>query len=438
MQWTWLDMVIRSAVILAAAELLRRVPRRSAPSYRHRIVLAAFGLLLLWPVFSALLPEIRVPLWPHLDTHDHVTVQQTILSVDSGRELMTAVNWSLVVWLAGVFLAFGPVIIGYVNLLRVSRQAVPLSDPSWNRVLEEISCQLKLRTKPELLVLNSPVMPLTFGLRRCRILLPVSCLDWSPLRQRAVLLHELAHIRRKDIGTQLFANVITSLWWFQPLCWTSRRNLRQESERACDAVVLASGIKPSDYAAELLDVAHRFSRDRSWSSAAIAMARRGELEGRLCAILDPAPGDATRRFSFAAISLLTLLAVTASAINIFPEQQNDLSGGLPMKRTLLAGLLASAGLSAATIGGSVFDPSGAVIPNAKALLLNPDTAAKQETQTGSDGKFVFQSLPAGSYILRIEKPGFAALFREFNVQQDSNIERGLTLNIGSIKEHVSI
>ena len=105
-----------------------------------------------------------------------------------------------------------------------------------------------------------------------------------------------------------------------------------------------------------------------------------------------------------------------------------------MKRTLLSGLLSSVGLSAATIGGSLFDPSGAAVSQAKASLYNPETKATAETTTAPDGKFAFDNLPAGQYILRVDKPGFASLFREFNVQTDSKLERGLTLKLGAKEE----
>jgi TonB family protein len=101
-------------------------------------------------------------------------------------------------------------------------------------------------------------------------------------------------------------------------------------------------------------------------------------------------------------------------------------------------LLASAGLSAATIGGSLYDPSGAVIPNAKALLYDPDTNTKLETITSADGKFAFEPLPPGQYILRVQSPGFATLFREFNVKSDSKVDRGLTLALGKVHEQVNV
>jgi TonB family protein len=133
-----------------------------------------------------------------------------------------------------------------------------------------------------------------------------------------------------------------------------------------------------------------------------------------------------------------LLTVTASAVSVTPEKQTDPTGGFPMKRTLLSGLLATAGVSAATIGGSLFDPGGAAIPNAKVSLYDPDTRASQEATTTTDGKFTFVNLPAGEYILRIEKPGFASLFREFNVQPDSKVERGLVLNLGPAQEQGNV
>jgi TonB family protein len=446
MPWAWASLLIRSAVILGAAELLRRFSRRSAPAYRHRILFASFGLLMLWPVLSAMLPEVRLPIdlpgWLHLQVTGTVTVQQTTFAIGREAREPNVIHWPLIIWAFGVSLALAPLLVGYGKVLLLARRAVPVHDEAWTSLLHELSASLGLRRTPELLILLAPVMPMTFGLRRPRIVLPGDCVAWTPLRRRIVLLHELAHVQRRDVLAQIFASVMTALWWFQPLCWTSRWNLRRESERACDALVLASGIRPSDYAAALLEVAQAFGRTGRSPSAAIAMARRGELECRLYAILDPRPNGRARRLSFGAASVLIAAALTASAVTLLPEKQmdlttnspTDLAGGVPMKRTILSGLLASAGLSAATIGGALFDPSGAAVPNAKAQLYNPDTAAKQETTTAPDGKFNFDNLTAGQYILRIEKPGFASLFREFDVQPDSKVDRGLTLKQGSAQQ----
>ena len=429
----WASLLIHSGAILAAASLLGCIPRKLLPHQRHRLILTGFGLLLIWPLLSAAVPHIQVPLWPSLRTHDSVTVQQTILAIGPRSVESQAANWPMVIWAVGVALALIPVALGHLSVFRIARRATRLNDEGSMRLLQTSCRELGMRKMPALLVVAEPVVPLTFGLRRPRILLPSDYTCWSYHRQHAVLLHELAHIQRYDVLAQLFANLIAAIWWFQPLCWINCRSLRRESERACDALVLAAGVRPSDYATELLEIAHCFSQGQRWSSAAITVARRGELEARLHAILDPRRSSGTKKSLFVALTALAVWSLTASAITPSSQQTNS-SGGIFMKRTPLSGLLSSVGLSAATIGGSLFDPSGAAVAQAKASLYNPETKATAETTTAPDGKFSFENLPAGQYILRVEKPGFASLFREFNVGTDSKLERGLTLKLGAKEE----
>lgn len=99
-----------------------------------------------------------------------------------------------------------------------------------------------------------------------------------------------------------------------------------------------------------------------------------------------------------------------------------------MKRTILSGLLFSASLSAATISGTVLAPSGSAIPDATVLLSNPENAAQQQTMSAPDGKFSFDGLEAGQYIVRVKASGFADLFREYTVAENLNIARVLVMN----------
>lgn len=435
MLWACTNLLIRSAVILGGAEVLRRLGSRRTAVYRHQVLLAGILLLLSWPVWSAFLPEIPITLWTAKPVTAKVTVEQRVLSIGTPEHAARAMNWPLTIWLAGFLLALAPAGLGYVQVRQIVRRAKPLEDLRALDLVRQERSRLRIRKKLCVRIHAAPVMPFAFGLRRPQIVLPEEWLEWPSVRQRSVLVHELAHVKRHDLCWQFLANIATALWWFQPLSWWTRRSLRDESELACDALVIESGVRPSDYASELLAIAKRFGRQGRWSSAAIAMARPGELEGRLHAMLDrhtPMP----RKLGLAAVATLSALTITASAITIFPEQ-GKLPGGYTMKRTLLSGLLTAAGLSAATIGGSVFDPSGTAIANAQASLSNPDTSAQQETTTSPDGKFTFDALPAGSYILRIEKTGFAPLYREFNVQQDSDVQRGLVLEAASGAQSVN-
>jgi TonB family protein len=116
--------------------------------------------------------------------------------------------------------------------------------------------------------------------------LPADASGWPDERRRMVLAHELAHIKRQDWPAQLLARVAFSLYWFHPLAWLAARQFTKERERACDDLVLSLGARPSDYAAQLLEVARSFSSPANTVWATVTMARRSQLEGRLLAVLD--------------------------------------------------------------------------------------------------------------------------------------------------------
>ncbi len=102
-----------------------------------------------------------------------------------------------------------------------------------------------------------------------------------------MLIHELGHVRRHDMFGHMLGRIACAVYWFHPLVWTAARRLRDASERACDDLAIRLGAVPSDYAQHLLDIVTTV-RQPNTPTAAIAMARRKEFEGRMLAILDPA------------------------------------------------------------------------------------------------------------------------------------------------------
>jgi len=198
---------------------------------------------------------------------------------------------------------------------RLVRRSDRLDDQSWLTPLYEVSDRLGLDEPPRLLMSRDAKMPFACGLTTPTIVLPAECENWSHERRLAVLLHELAHVRRRDLLGHTLGRLVCAVYWFHPLAWTAARQLRAESERACDDLALACGTRATDYAEHLLDIVTSVRREAT-PMVALAMARRKEFEGRMLAILDPELRHSTpsRAQSATLIGTLALLSIVVGAV----------------------------------------------------------------------------------------------------------------------------
>jgi beta-lactamase regulating signal transducer with metallopeptidase domain len=190
------------------------------------------------------------------------------------------------VWVVVATALLGWLAYGAITVRRIVNAAQPVSDTAWQNSVFEIADRLQLNTSPRLLRSAQVTMPFACGLRTPTIVLPAECESWPAERRTAVLLHELAHIRRRDIVGHTIGRVVCALYWFHPMAWLAAKRLRAEAERACDDLALNCGTRASDYAEHLLEIVTSVRNHRT-PSIAMAMATRSEFEGRMLAILDP-------------------------------------------------------------------------------------------------------------------------------------------------------
>lgn len=200
------------------------------------------------------------------------------------------------------------------SLRRVVRAGTPLASQEWLNIIWEVADRLGLESAPTLLQSRDVKMPFACGLVHPTIVLPVESNDWSLERRSAVLLHELAHVRRRDLLGHTLGRVACAVYWFHPLVWTAAKRLRSESERACDDLALTCGTRATDYAEHLLDIVTSVRGDTT-PLVALAMARRKEFEGRMLAILDPQLKRAvpSGRKAAALVMSLGVLAIAVGA-----------------------------------------------------------------------------------------------------------------------------
>lgn len=165
-------------------------------------------------------------------------------------------------------------------------------------------------------------MPMTFGVLHPVVFLPADAMEWSEDRRAMVVRHELAHIERGDAAMHLAARAALSLLWWNPLAWKAWREFLKEREKAADDLVLAGGARASDYAGHLLEIARSMQSEPATAWAAVAMARRSQLEGRLLSILDGhvSRKSARRASAFAAAATAVALCAPFAAVRAQSQQ----------------------------------------------------------------------------------------------------------------------
>ena len=236
------------------------------------------------------------------------------------------------VWLLGSFVALARLAGGLVTNLRIRRAAEPLHDPSWTEVVAQGCARVGLEHAPEIRVSRLMAVPAVSGVLKPMLLLPPDAREWSESCRTVVVLHELAHLKRRDCLVQLLSDVARAFYWFHPLIHAAAGHLRDERELACDDVVIASGTSPTLYADHLLNLIR--AGMKLPPAPAVAFGTPSRLHERIGAILDERRCRSTvngRIVAVAAsIGAVTLALVGGARLNAQAtvSHQGDHGGGV--------------------------------------------------------------------------------------------------------------
>ncbi len=232
-------------------------------------------------------------------------------------------TWMLIPWAAGVFLTGVPILLGLLSLRRLSRGATPVKDPAMLELMRRLAARVGTRRPVRLVLSASREIPMTWGIFRPVILLPADAGEWPEERLTTALLHELAHVRRRDFSTQLAARLACAIHWFNPLAWLALARVRREQEQAADDAALACGLDRYAYAGHLLAIVTGRVPGGPRTTMATAMASSAKLERRLVAILDA--GRSRREPGRRAVGLVAAVAagllLPLAAFNPWSEAQ---------------------------------------------------------------------------------------------------------------------
>ena len=485
-----LEIAIKTSALFVLALATVRLLRWRSAALRHGVLAVTFVCATSVPFLTSLAPAWRLPIpiaWLALDESTPVTISSEPRDSSPAdavaanaqaaptRARVSALSVAIGLWLAGALAALIQVLAGMWHLRHLARRASPLPSGPCRQILDRIAHEYGIQRSITLLQSAHPTMLVTWGVIRPRILLPAAASEWSTERIDIVLRHELAHVTRGDWPILIAANVLRAMHWFNPVVWIGHTRLRQESEQACDDVVLESGITPADYASHLLAVARETIRRRHVWSAAAAIAHPSTLEGRVRAMLNARlnrrPMTAVTRCTSALFALTATVAIAGASVSTLAapavalppspasqaiSQTAQTADHLDVYNATLVApdgsritaehlRLESAAVSAqaqqrgpGTITGVLYDQLGGLLPGVNLTLVQQPQGARYDTTTDRNGAFSFNLLPPGDYELTSSLPGFASVVTRIRVDPGTSFDRRITLPIGSLQETISV
>jgi beta-lactamase regulating signal transducer with metallopeptidase domain len=225
-------------------------------------------------------------------------------------------------WAMGTGVLLARLAAGMWRLRLLGRSCTPVAAAGLDPVLQEAMKSITASGTVTIATSERVRVPAAIGFWKRTIVLPRWALgELAANDLRAILLHEFAHLRRRDDWSNLVQKIVRAVFFFHPAVWWIESRLAVEREMACDDAVLAETGNPRGYATCLVSLleksmAHRLSgraTEKRWSMAHAAVRRAHEASLRLARILDARRSTATRIWkpALAAMGIFSLLSLAA-------------------------------------------------------------------------------------------------------------------------------
>jgi beta-lactamase regulating signal transducer with metallopeptidase domain len=248
------------------------------------------------------------------------------------------------IWFTGTFYFLARLIINWRRLSTILRSARPFESAPFAELVEAVVRESGIHQIPEIVLSTRVSSPLSAGLIRPRVILPHRLVDHVNREQlRDILVHELAHIERRDQAIVLMQHLASAFFWLHPLVTMLNRELAKAREEVCDNFVLTATDGPS-YSRTLLTLTELVQKMPPLPGAVGLFTAHWKLEHRIAGLLDKSRDRMTyltiRGKTF--VCLLSLVVASMAAMGTLTsatgqgqqaEQPTDSDSAAPLEAT---------------------------------------------------------------------------------------------------------
>ncbi|MBI1290669.1 M48 family metalloprotease [bacterium] len=309
--WAWgalWQVTFLFALVLVANRLLRGFPAR----FRHTLYLLVFAKLLVtpsltapWSLGSALVPGSEpTDSWlalfsdpirgahtldifdPSVGVEGNPCFWNALAIPQSYAIPVTTVCFGI--WLIGMSGFFATMLAGQWELWRAINKGRTVTTGPLLAEFRSCAAELGIRVLPRLVLLGDAATPFLCGFRTPTVVLPAELPGMVERDQlRAILLHELMHLKRRDLEVSWFVSVLQCIFWFHPAVWLTGELLAEERELCVDeALVAGRRVEALRYCRTILDVCELASGPVQHAMGFLGPMRRvSEIERRIHNVL---------------------------------------------------------------------------------------------------------------------------------------------------------
>ncbi len=272
--------IVKALCILTLVHWLVELSRDLSAAVAHCLLIFAAAAVFSVPLISPYLPHLSLALVPQamaewlqlpvvIQTNGQLTYNIFMVAATS-IYLITAV-WFLFYFATGI-----------AQVARINCRA-RLAPNALKELVADLSQRLQLHRTPLVKISDEVASPQVFAAGYPVVLLPCDYAGWSGDRLRRVLVHELAHIKRRDWPLKMMLHCLAAILWFVPFIWHTLRRSAWYAELACDDyVVLLEGGR-AEYADDLLALSMEAAPT---PIGAVALGNTPDLYLRIQAVLD--------------------------------------------------------------------------------------------------------------------------------------------------------